>query len=339
MRKFNLFQIVFLFVFYLLSPVSVSSVRACSSSDQSLPAGIIPSSSIFYGGSPQCFGVLSYRFEPIVLPGNSQTYTDSNGNSITISISNSSCGMIMSWEVTPNVKIIAIDVKGGGPQSNNMNRFYYQGLNLTSDGNLHTPVNPSNGNYFDISHVDFCYELLPFQPVLPIEMLEFTVKKDDSNVYLEWATASEKNNNSFIIEKMTPFYDFQEVGEIPGAGNSSAIVNYRFIDKNPGLGENIYRLKQTDFDGNYTYTEIRSINFKTGDHIHIYYNQSLEELNIKSENQELSIIIFNINGAAKEIFSSGQSEIFIPVDHFISGLYTAIVESESSRKVFKFIKL
>lgn len=87
---------------------------------------------------------------------------------------------------------------------------------------------------------------------LPIELLSFKGINYNSYNELTWTTYSEINNDYFTIES-SDNDNFSEVSKINGSGNSSSIINYKFIDYNP---KTYYRLKQTDYNGDYTYSDI-----------------------------------------------------------------------------------
>ena len=109
--------------------------------------------------------------------------------------------------------------------------------------------------------------------VLPIELLSFTLYKNNNNdILLKWTTASEINNDYFTIEKSNTDIDFEILTNVRGAGNSSQLLNYSYIDYNPYNGINYYRLKQTDYDGQYSYSEIIAIIIDINEIEYIYYD-------------------------------------------------------------------
>jgi hypothetical protein len=57
--------------------------------------------------------------------------------------------------------------------------------------------------------------------------------------------------------------NFSEVGRVKGAGNSNAILNYSLTDEQPLQGISYYRLKQVDFNGAYTYSDVQVVNRPT----------------------------------------------------------------------------
>ncbi|HXP52905.1 MAG TPA: T9SS type A sorting domain-containing protein, partial [Bacteroidia bacterium] len=97
--------------------------------------------------------------------------------------------------------------------------------------------------------------------VLPIKLLSFDAIYNQSNgvVDLTWETATEVNNKEFTIEKSKDGIDWVYVTSQPGAGNSTTNRYYSAVDEQPYLGVSYYRLKQTDFDGHYTYSNIAPV--------------------------------------------------------------------------------
>jgi len=84
---------------------------------------------------------------------------------------------------------------------------------------------------------------------LPVELTNFSASHYESSVLLEWATASEKNNDFFEILRSANGLTYEIIGQIDGGGNSSQLLVYEFVDENPLLGTSYYKLRQTDFDG------------------------------------------------------------------------------------------
>ncbi len=99
--------------------------------------------------------------------------------------------------------------------------------------------------------------------VLPIELVSFTGKKDRKNNELKWTTATELNNDFFTIEKTLDGTNFEIVGIENGAGHSNQYSDYSLIDYDVREVINYYRLKQTDLDGKYNFSEIISIDNRT----------------------------------------------------------------------------
>ena len=94
---------------------------------------------------------------------------------------------------------------------------------------------------------------------LPVELMAFTGRSRGGAVELNWATASEKNNDHFVVERTTGAQDrYLRLGEVSGAGTSTGVTNYNFVDAQPvGLG--YYRLRQVDRDGTSRYSPVVAV--------------------------------------------------------------------------------
>lgn len=91
---------------------------------------------------------------------------------------------------------------------------------------------------------------------LPIELVAFNADCNGNTVVVDWSTASEHNNASFTVERSRDGSDFLPMTIVPGAGNSSAMVHYSWVDDAPARGLAYYRLKQTDQNGTSTYSDL-----------------------------------------------------------------------------------
>lgn len=76
---------------------------------------------------------------------------------------------------------------------------------------------------------------------------------------LTWTTASEFNNAMFLIEKSVDGSKFINIGNVKGAGESEDLREYNFLDVMASGEKTFYRLKQVDFDGAFSYSDIVSI--------------------------------------------------------------------------------
>jgi hypothetical protein len=85
--------------------------------------------------------------------------------------------------------------------------------------------------------------------VLPTGLINYNGNYINSKSELTWQTASEQNNSHFTLSHSTDGYQFNVIGTVMGAGNSSDIRDYRFIHNFPHPGMNYYKLKSTDYDG------------------------------------------------------------------------------------------
>ncbi len=91
---------------------------------------------------------------------------------------------------------------------------------------------------------------------LPVKLLSFSAEKIEETVVLFWATATEVNNEFFIVERSSDLTAWEPIGEVAGAGNSTSIKNYSYTDYTPLKGSAHYRLRQVDIDGESAHSNI-----------------------------------------------------------------------------------
>lgn len=115
-------------------------------------------------------------------------------------------------------------------------------------------------------------EALNMAVILPVSWLDFKGELEGENVLLEWATATELNNRSFVIESSSQGEVFRRIGEVEGAGNSTEAQHYRFEHRTPSAGVNYYRIKQVDFDGQFSYSKILAVDAAGSAQILLYPN-------------------------------------------------------------------
>ncbi len=97
--------------------------------------------------------------------------------------------------------------------------------------------------------------------VLPVDLLYFEADLVEDQVFLSWATTSELNNDYFTIERSADGKNFEPLIRIDGNGDSEELILYESVDEWPLVGLNYYRLKQTDFDGKYSYSAIVAVKY------------------------------------------------------------------------------
>lgn len=91
---------------------------------------------------------------------------------------------------------------------------------------------------------------------------DFHANINSNNVELSWTTTIEINNGFFTVEKSKDGILFEEAYTLDGANNSSSTINYFDIDYNPIVGVSYYRLKQTDLNRNFTYSNIVPVRYQ-----------------------------------------------------------------------------
>ncbi|MCW3070882.1 MAG: hypothetical protein JWO44_772 [Bacteroidetes bacterium] len=175
--------------------------------------------------------------------------------------------------------------------------------------------------------------------VLPVELLSFEANLDVSKVLVKWVTATETNNDYFTLERSQDGTTFEEVLKVDGQGSSSAVHEYMETDFNPYEGVSYYRLKQTDFNGVFVYSNIVPVEYHAnGDFgFSIFPNPgNASDVKIQlnaAKGQEILVVVRDIRG--REFYSkvmvietaNGQIEA-IDSDHNIApGVYLVTASS------------
>ena len=135
---------------------------------------------------------------------------------------------------------------------------------------------------------------------LPIELATFTANLDNKNVVVDWTTQSELNNDYFNIERSKDNVHYETIATVRGAATSTEEHSYTYTDHNPYTGTSYYRLKQTDFDGHFTYFLPVSVLNKNTSVFNVYPNPTKGyDINLSCSGCDLKsykISVKDING-------------------------------------------
>ncbi len=126
----------------------------------------------------------------------------------------------------------------------------------TANGSSNSSNIAFNGSCYPPSGLTFTYYPIS---ILPVTFTSFNAAATENKALLNWETASEINNDYFTIEHSTNGKLFEEAGRITGAGTSNLMHSYTFVHQNPQEGFNYYRIRQTDFNGDFSYSLLRSV--------------------------------------------------------------------------------
>lgn len=186
---------------------------------------------------------------------------------------------------------------------------------------------------------------------LPVELVYFSSLCKDEIAYINWTTASETNNDFFTLERSSDGLSFSIVSTIHGSGNSAATSNYEYIDllDNPSKESIIYyRLKQTDFDGKFKYSDVIATKClgplfelvtimpnPTRSHFTVFYNSPDNRETVLFEVRDmLGRIIQSSESSAK----TGGNTMNIDISNTEAGVYYVIIKNNNASFVEKIIK-
>jgi len=175
---------------------------------------------------------------------------------------------------------------------------------------------------------------------LPVELLNFNAQhSENSELVLNWATASETNNDYFIIERSQDALNWEIVEKVSGAGNSNTQLNYSLIDTKPFSGTSYYRLTQTDFNGEFKELKTISVLLNNNSNINLFPNPFADELIIEIDgiSKNANIEIYNSNGQV--VFKGIANErTIVPTTSFSQGIYLLKIDKGDSFEFRKIVK-
>jgi hypothetical protein len=169
---------------------------------------------------------------------------------------------------------------------------------------------------------------------LPVSLISFDAELIGEDVELRWATASEINNDYFVVQRSLDNINFEDINQVDGNGNSNIIVNYSSYDLNVPKAVLYYRLKQIDFDGTITYSDIRVIRSNSDNKLVIYPNPSNGNFNIETS-KAITVILRSISGQEIDRYQfSENTNNRINISNNAKGVYilTIISENEITNK-------
>jgi len=162
---------------------------------------------------------------------------------------------------------------------------------------LYNAQSTGNGNDFGVD--DILITVLSMD-ALPVRFTSFTGQASSQNVLLSWSTASETNNDHFEVEHSSDGINYNTIGTVKGAGTSNSVHNYSFQDNEPGNGNNFYRLKQVDNDGNEFYSTVVEEEFKAEiKAISVFPNPAKDKFTISlknSSNESCVVSLIDLSG-------------------------------------------
>ncbi len=189
---------------------------------------------------------------------------------------------------------------------------------------------------------------VPAGAPLPLHLLEFKGTIVDNNGVLQWKTENEENTSSFIVERSIDGRNYQSVGSV-SAANTPGIHYYDFTDVNiTSLGVNkiYYRLKQTDIDGRFTYSNIIVLSIDNSRPVVMLYpNPAKDNLNITITvpfNEKLQWQLTDNAGRIVKRgnynLTSGSTALSIDISGLNSGMYVMQLDGTTLRQVIKVVK-
>lgn len=197
----------------------------------------------------------------------------------------------------------------------------------------------SQGDRFQLIFID--------NSALPVEFITVNAKRSNNNVLVTWSTATEKNNEKFIVERsLNEANEFEPVGTVKGMINSNTKIDYSFTDisaitlaQDKSIDKIYYRIRQVDLSGENEVSDVVVVGVDMvvkDQEIKLYPNPAKTHVTI-SCNKEYSVgavSVYDITGKIvlnKE--TSGKHELVIQLDGLDKGIYFVKTEDGNTHKL------
>ena len=184
---------------------------------------------------------------------------------------------------------------------------------------------------------------------LPVTLTSFTASIFETNtVAIDWTTASEENNEYFEVEHSIDGRSFESITYVNGTGFSYIPQSYQHLHKDVSTGTHYYRLKQVDFDGTTTYSEVISIELDKGPiaagSLALSPTLVEQQLNFTFPNTGTAsgqLAIFNATGiqVAAMTVPAGENTMQLNAGDWLSGHYFVLFQVGAERYSARFVKL
>lgn len=179
---------------------------------------------------------------------------------------------------------------------------------------------------------------------LPIELISFDANCKNTVVDVNWSTASEHNNDYFSVERSSDGDNWINMFIYSGAGNSTQLLNYNWTDNELNRSGRYYRLKQTDFDGTASYSNIVFVDgcISQENALRIQPNPGNEYVNIDLKSEDITgLQILDSKGkiVLSKTFIEPITNYSIDINLFNTGVYIVFLTSNSGSFTERFVKL
>lgn len=200
-------------------------------------------------------------------------------------------------------------------------------------GDPMSPTHLGDGyNFAAVAGQDYCASIIQ---VLPVELIMFDGLQKEGKTYLSWATATELNSKSFVVERRYPKTAWTDIGEIEARGTGTQMNRYEFIDTKPGALRSEYRLRQLDLDGSIHYSHSISIESRFGSQLDflVYPNPADNQVFVYT-GQPLPagsrVQVLDLTGrlVIDKKVDEGTREVSLVLTHLSTGLHMVRIQAE-----------
>lgn len=156
---------------------------------------------------------------------------------------------------------------------------------------------------------------------LPVTYLYFNTKVVKDKVALEFATASEENNDFFQIERSRDGISFEAFDRLASNASRGGESIYRLVDNTPYSGINYYRIKQVDTDGKFSYSKVSAVDFNAKIDFIVLNNRTYDVIDINSSKELYDLELYNTSGQLMKNLKGLSANQTISLSDIHAGTY------------------
>jgi Secretion system C-terminal sorting domain len=231
-------------------------------------------------------------------------------------------------KVTYNGNLVAYDRLTNDVYNNTNPTYYTTNFNVgenetTNIGSSLTFCGIFTPGGWSLQSYTASYSTMNYCLTLPISLSKFDYTTQAKKVNLNWETESEISTHFFNVEKSTNGVDFETIGKVNAAGNSSSTKQYSFVDEKPNY-LNHYRLKQVDVSGKISYSKILFVRVQQANPISIVENPVKNKLQLQLALETAtikSVVLYDIMGRQIKSFKGNKGAQTIDLSSIARGKY------------------
>jgi hypothetical protein len=173
--------------------------------------------------------------------------------------------------------------------------------------------------------------------MLPVELLEFSARPEGEQVMLEWTTATELNNAGFHVERSSDGVQYDAILEVEGMGTTVMVTHYEAVDPGPLPGLSYYRLRQTDFNGTNSYSDVVAVERAQGA-LSAYPNPTEGLLHISGLENGAQVEVLDALGRMIHSERCNTEQLTLDAAGWTPGCYTARVTSIKGPRTVRVVR-
>jgi len=190
------------------------------------------------------------------------------------------------------------------------------------------------------AQVDYVEMVVHYTGPLDVQLADFTAEKASQTIRIGWTSTQEIAHDYYEVQRSTFTEAWTSLTEVKGIGNSFEPQSYEYVDNQPKLGENLYRLKMVDVSGEFTYSPSVSINTAenlVGDYelIYEYGKSELSLIRVTNDSKKMKVSLLDLQGKSKLVANPQlkAGEVYtMPFEGLSPGYYFLLVKFDQKLK-------